>query len=80
MKKIILVLSFIYIPFSIYAAGSTESGRDTNLNTVEAGQFINPAMIDAYEYINDYDFPYEINMNDDLSIFVKLEKGQVLSI
>jgi hypothetical protein len=80
MKKIILILSFIYIPFSIYAAGSKESGRDTNLDTVEAGQFINPAMVDAYEYINDYDFPYEINKNDDLSIFVKLEKGQVLSI
>jgi len=41
---------------------------------------INPAMVDAYEYINDYDFPYEININDDLSIFVKLEKGLVLSI
>jgi len=80
MKKIMFILSFVYIPFSIYAAGSAESGRDTNLNTVEAGQFISPAMVDAYEYINDYDFPYEINMNDDLSIFVKLEKGQVLSI
>jgi hypothetical protein len=80
MKKIILVLSFVCIPFLLYAAGSTESGRDTNLNTVEAGQFISPAMVDAYEYINDYDFPYKTNMNDDLSIYVKLEKGQVLSI
>jgi len=81
MKKIILFLSFIYIPFSILTAGGMQqSGRDTNSDTIEAGQFINPAMVDAYEYINDYDFPYEINMKDDLSIFVKLEKGQVLSI
>jgi hypothetical protein len=37
-------------------------------------------MVDAYEYINDYVFPYDINPLDDLSVFVKLEKGQVLSI
>jgi hypothetical protein len=80
MKYIILILSFICFPFSIFAAGSAQSGRDTNSDTVEAGQFINPAMIDAYEYINDYNFPYEINTKDDLSIFVKLEKGKVLSI
>jgi hypothetical protein len=80
MKNIILILSLIYFPFSIFAGGGAQSGRDTNSDTVEAGQFINPAMVDAYEYINDYDFPYEINMKDDLSIFVKLEKGQVLSI
>jgi len=80
MKNIILVLFFICIPFSIFAGGAAQSGRDTTSGTVEAGQFVNPAMVDAYEYINDYNFPYEINMNDDLSVFVKLEKGQVLSI
>jgi len=80
MKNYMFILFFVLIPSVIFAVGSTQSGRDTNSVTVEAGQFINPAMVDAYEYINDYDFPYEINKNEDLSVFVKLEKGQVLSI
>ena len=80
MKNYMFILFFVLIPSVIFAAGSTQSGRDTNSVTVEAGRFINPAMVDAYEYINDYDFPYEINKNEDLSVFVKLEKGRVLSI
>jgi hypothetical protein len=80
MKNIGVILFFIFIPFTVFAGGQKESGRDTNIDTIEGGQFVNPAMVDAYEYINDYDFPYDINPKDDLSVFVKLEKGQVLSI
>jgi hypothetical protein len=80
MKNIAVVLFFAFIPFTVFAGGQAQSGRDTNTDTIEGGQFINPAMVDAYEYINDYVFPYDINPNDDLSVFVKLEKRQVLSI
>jgi hypothetical protein len=44
------------------------------MDTIEAGKFVNPAMVDAYAYINDYIFPYAIDANEDLSIFVKLEE------
>jgi hypothetical protein len=81
VKNIAAVLFFVFIPFSILAAGGqAQSGRDTNTDTIEGGQFINPAMVDAYEYINDYNFPYETDPTCDLSIFVKLEKELVLSI
>jgi hypothetical protein len=80
MRNIAVILAFLFIPFAIFATGRAESGRDTNTDTIEGGQFVSPAMVDAYEYINDYVFPYDNNPLDDLSIFVKLEKGHVLSI
>ena len=80
MRNIIIILIFAFIPFTTFAGGASQSGRDTNMDTIEGGQFVNPAMVDAYEYINDYIFPYEIDTTDDLSVFVKLEKKQVLSI
>ena len=80
MKNIALIMLFIFLPFVIFAGGQADSGRDNIMDTIEGGQFLNPAMVDAYEYINDYNFPYEINPADDLSVFVKLEKGQALSI
>ena len=81
MNKISLFLILISIPFVIAAGGGqAQSGRDTNTDTIEGGQFINPAMVDAYEYINDYVFPYEMNPSEDLSVFVSLEKSDVLSI
>jgi hypothetical protein len=80
MRNITVILIFVFIPFIIFAGGQAQSGRDTNIDTVEGGQFVSPAMVDAYEYINDYVFPYEIDPADDLSVFVKLEKGRVLSI
>ena len=51
MQKVTHILLLIFIPFIIFAGGQAESGRDTNMDTIEAGQFINPAMVDAYEYI-----------------------------
>jgi len=80
MKNITGILIILLIPFTIFAGGQAQSGRDTNTDTVEGGQFLSPSMVDAYEYINDYIFPYEINRTEDLSVFVKLEKRQVLSI
>ena len=80
MKGTAVILLFALVPFAVFAGGQKQSGRDTSADTIEGGQFINPAMVDAYEYINDYVFPYDINSRDDLSVFVKLEKGQVLSI
>ena len=80
MKRIIFILLFVLIPLYIFAAGQAQSGRDTSIDTIEGGQFVSSAMIDAYEFINDYTFPYEINTSEDLSVFVKLEKQQVLSI
>jgi hypothetical protein len=80
MRYITAILIFIFIPFAIFAGGQAQSGRDTSMDTIEGGQFVNPAMVDAYEYINDYAFPYETDADDDLSIVVNLEKKQVLSI
>jgi len=80
MKKIIIILTLIFFPYIIFAGGQAQSGRDTNTDTIEGGQFVSPAMVDAYEYINDYVFPYDVNPSEDLSVFVKLEKGEVLSI
>ncbi|MCL2245025.1 MAG: hypothetical protein FWC03_11270 [Treponema sp.] len=80
MKKTIVIIIILFVPFAVFAGGQAQSGRDTNTDTIEGGQFINPGMVDAYEYINDYKFPYEVNPSDDLSVFVKLEKREVLSI
>ena len=80
MNKIASILILMLFPFMVFAGGQTQSGRDTNTDTIEGGQFVSPAMVDAYEYINDYIFPYDINPSDDISVFVKLEKGEVLSI
>ena len=80
MKYIAVILIFVFIPCTIFAAGRAEADRDTNTATIEGSQFVNPAMVDAYEYINDYVFPYETDTTGDLSVFVNLEKKQVLSI
>ena len=80
MKRALIILILVFIPFCIFAGGQAQSGRDTNTDTVEGGQFVSPAMVDAYEYINDYIFPYRTDPDADLSIFVKLEKQSVLSI
>jgi hypothetical protein len=80
MKKYVLVLLVGFTAVSAFAGGQTDSGRDSSLNTIEAGKFVDPGTVDAYAYINDYIFPYEINRNDDLSIFVRLEKEQILTI
>ena len=54
MKRISVVIIFLFIPLAVFAGGAqTQSGRDTNADTVEGGQFVNPSMVDAYEYIND---------------------------
>jgi hypothetical protein len=80
MKKYMLVLLIGFAAFAVFAGGKADSGRDSGLDTIEAGKFINPETVDAYAYINDYIFPYEISRNDDLSIFVKLEKEKILTI
>jgi hypothetical protein len=80
MKKCLTVLLIGFAVFSAFAGGQTDSGRDSSLNTIEAGKFVDPGTVDAYSYINDYIFPYEINKNDDLLIFVKLEKEKILTI
>jgi hypothetical protein len=80
MKKYLIALLVSFITFTAFAAGKTDSGRDSSLDTIEAGKFVNPETVDAYAYINDYVFPYEISRNDDLSIFVKLEKEKILTI
>jgi hypothetical protein len=80
MKKYFLVLLVGFAAFSAFAGGQTNSGRDSSLNTIEAGKFVNPGTVDAYAYINDYIFPYEINRNEDLSIFVRLEKERILTV
>jgi hypothetical protein len=80
MKKYLIVLLVGFTAVSAFAGGQTDSGRDSSLNTIEAGKFVDPGTVDAYAYINDYVFPYEISRNDDLSIFVKLEKERILTI
>jgi len=80
LRNITVIFIFVFIPFTIFAGGQAQSGRDTNMDTIEGGQFVSPAMVDAYEYINDYVFPYEIDPTADLSVFVRLEKESVLSI
>ncbi|ULQ58632.1 hypothetical protein K7I13_08655 [Brucepastera parasyntrophica] len=81
MKKV-FILSLFYgcIVLQIFAGGQAESGRDSNMDIIESGQFIDPSKIDAYSYINDYTFPYDINGNEDLSIFTKLEKKGFLQL
>jgi hypothetical protein len=54
MKKYEALLSFGLIAFSVFAGGRTDSGRDSSLNTIEAGKFVNPETVDAYAYVNDY--------------------------
>jgi hypothetical protein len=80
MKKYLAVLLVGFVASSAFAGGQTDSGRDSSLNTIEAGKFVDPGTVDAYAYINDYIFPYGINKNEDLSIFVKLEKERILTI
>jgi hypothetical protein len=80
VKKTAVILLLVFIPFALSAGGQADSGRDTMMDTIEGGQFVNPAMVDAYEYINDYVFPYDTDPGSDLSVYVKLEKGKVLSI
>jgi hypothetical protein len=80
MKEYLAVLLAGFAVFSVFAGGQVDSGRDSSLNTIEAGKFVDPGAVDAYAYINDYIFPYEINKNDDLSIFVRLEKERILTI
>jgi hypothetical protein len=72
-KKYLLVLLSGIIAFNVFAGGQTDSGRNAGMDTIEAGKFVNPATVDAYAYINDYIFPYAIDANEDLSVFVKLE-------
>jgi len=77
----IFVLLFLLMPIAAFAGGGRqESGRDSGAETIEGGQFAGSSLIDAYEYINDYEFPYEIIPGEDLSVFVRLEKNQALSI
>jgi hypothetical protein len=80
MKNHLAIVLAGFAAFSAFAGGQTDSGRDSGLNTIEAGKFAAPGAIDAYAYINDYVFPYEARVNDDLSIFVKLEKERILTI
>jgi hypothetical protein len=81
VKKFLLIaLSGGIMCAAIFAGGQTDSGRDASMDTIEAGKFVNPATVDAYAYINDYVFPYEQDADEDLSIFVKLEKGRILTI
>jgi hypothetical protein len=81
MKKYLSAAAvFCVFTFQVFAGGQTDSGRETSMDSIEAGKFVSPAGVDAYAYINDYVFPYEINADDDLSIFVKLEKEKVLTI
>jgi hypothetical protein len=80
MKNYLAIAVFSIAAFNVFAGGQTDSGRDSSMETIEAGQFIDPARVDAYAYINDYVFPYEINAGDDLSLFVKLEKQRILTI
>ena len=70
-----LVLLFLLAPVAAFAVGGRQvSGRDTGAETIEGGQFAGSSLIDAYEYVNDYEFPYGIIPGEDLSVFVKLEK------
>jgi hypothetical protein len=80
MKRYVLVFLSGLIAFNAFAAGQQDSGRGTSMDTIEAGKFVNPSTVDAYAYINDYVFPYEIDAHDDISIFVKLEKERILTI
>ena len=81
MKKItIMVILFGFFVFQLFGAGRTESGRDFGQSSIEDGRFVAPAVIDAYAFINDYTFPFAANENEDLSIFVKLEKERILTV
>lgn len=81
MKKALFALLALCLgAMGLYAAGQLDSGRETGLDTIEAGQFIDPAKIDAYAYINDYPFPFEPDPARDLTVVAKLEKERVLTI
>ncbi|MDR1420786.1 MAG: hypothetical protein LBI86_10460 [Treponema sp.] len=80
MKRYVLAFLSVLLAFNAFAGGQTDSGRETSMDTIEAGKFVNPGAVDAYAYINDYVFPYEIDAGDDISIFVKLEKERILTI
>lgn len=60
------------------AAQKSESGRTGAYSGVDSGQFTAPLKIDDSIVINDYPFPWEIENNEDLSVFARLEKNVLL--
>jgi len=84
MKKSIIsglcLLFLIYVAPNVFAGGAQQSGRDMGQDSIEGGQFAGAQSVDAYAFINDYDFPFETNTNEDLSVFVRLENERALTI
>jgi hypothetical protein len=38
MRNIAVILALIFIPFTIFAGGQAQSGRDTNTDTIQIGR------------------------------------------
>ncbi|QQO10126.1 hypothetical protein [Breznakiella homolactica] len=78
MKFLTPFLVMIFCCSNLFSAGQAESGRSASYNAAETNQFAESSQIDTAAAINDYDFPYEINPQEDVSVFVQLEKNRTL--
>jgi hypothetical protein len=50
MKTCFVLVIFALVAANMFPGGQAASGRDSSLDTIEAGQFVDPARVDAYLY------------------------------
>ncbi|MDR0628417.1 MAG: hypothetical protein LBG24_01995 [Treponema sp.] len=75
MKHFIILLCMVLYAMNVFAGGQAESGRSASYGAAETGQFTESSQVDVPSAINDYSFPYTVNNDEDISVFVKLEKN-----
>jgi hypothetical protein len=72
-------MSMLFWAIPVFSGGKTESGRDSSFSRVEVGQVVDPVKIDVTSSLNDFPFPYTMNAQEDMSVFVTLEKNAILT-
>jgi len=81
MRRIVIAFACLFAAAGsqVFAGGQKESGREAAFDSVESGQFINPAQIDALSYLDEFPTEVTADPQKDLTISVELEKPLVLA-
>jgi len=80
MRRLAVFLCiFVSMATVLFAGGQKESGRNVCTAAADSGSIADGAFIDTSAFINSYAFPYKVNEQEDLSIYLLNNKVSFLT-
>ena len=78
MKKILCILTVLFVISNVFALNHKESGRESVTAILAADAIPASSKVDTKAYLDDFAFPYRAQKSNPLSFFVHFQRHHLL--